>query len=552
MRRYAAFLLSLACLALVSRLPAQQSKTLVVRPKTGTLAGQTAYTNSYALIIGVGNYAFLPKDKRLDFAAKDATDLRDVLVRSYGFATENVTVLLDDKATRANIEAALSALADDKVKPDDRVLIYFSGHGQTVKLQDGGEMGFLIPFDARVDLAHPENRGGYLQTCLRMDSLWGYLEASAAKHRLLIADACFGGLLVRGKALNGEKPNRAVIASLLARPALQAMTAGGSNEEALEDSKLGHSAYTYKLLEELKAQAATPDTVFLASELAASLKTSVSNLTNSKQTPQFGNYRGTEGEFLFISTDPQAVLSSHPRLDALQLKIPPAAPGRPAGLLTRPYKVGDMAEYELAMAMNNEGHSINTLVSYSSVVKTVRANGEAVIENSRFAVEMTQDGVRVGEKHAVSGRTLEMWDGRNVMQAVRVEGTKTDAEKQILNLVNFMPLATAILSEKPAEMGDVWEGRFKDFTPNPGSPIPYKVTFLGSSRIGNTPTRVFKQSMTQRDDDGKEQVVESTIWQSIATGRTVKAEFTLPGVKIAEDQPPVKMQIRLRQKSAGE
>ncbi len=281
---------------------------MAVRPKTGVLAGQTAYTNSYAIIIGIGDYAFLPKDKHLDFAAKDATDLRDVLIRSYGFPAENVTLLLDEQATRANIEAALSALSDDRIKPDDRVLIYFSGHGQTVKLQDGGEMGFLIPHDAKVDMAHPENRSGYLKTCLRMDSLWGYLEASAAKHRLLLADACFGGLLIRGKALNGEKPNRAVIANLLARPALQAMTAGASNQEAQEDPKLGHSAYTFKLLEELKAQAATPDNVFLASELAAALKTSVANLTDSKQTPQFGNFRGTEGDFVFVATNPQQVI----------------------------------------------------------------------------------------------------------------------------------------------------------------------------------------------------------------------------------------------------
>jgi len=304
-RRSRTSMLTLACLVLASHVSAQQTKTLAVRPATGILAGQTAYTNSYAIIIGVGDYAFLPKSSHLDFAARDAGDLRDLLVRSYGFPVENITLLLDEKATRANIETALSMLSDDKVKPTDRVLIYFSGHGQTVTLQDGGQMGFLIPHDAKVDLAHPENRSGYLATCLRMDSLWGYLEASAARHRLLIADACFGGLLIRGKTLKGEKPNRSVISSLLARPALQAMTAGGGSEEAQEDPKLGHSAYTYKLLEELTAQAANPDSVFLASDLAAALKTSVSNLTNGKQTPQFGNYRATEGDFVFISTAPQ-------------------------------------------------------------------------------------------------------------------------------------------------------------------------------------------------------------------------------------------------------
>ena len=170
-----------------------QNKTLVVRPSKGEFAGKTFYTNSHALIIGISKYRFLPKEKQLEFAAEDAKSVRDVLVRSYGFLPENVTILLDDQATRKNIEDALSALADDtKVKTDDRILVFFSGHGQTLKLSNGGDTGFLIPYDAKVDLSRPDNRGPYLSTCIRMDNVWGYLEGSPAKHSLLIADACFG------------------------------------------------------------------------------------------------------------------------------------------------------------------------------------------------------------------------------------------------------------------------------------------------------------------------------------------------------------------------
>lgn len=300
------FLLLPALCLLPSSCPAQ-SKRLELVPEKGPLAGKPVYTNSFALIIGVDAYPNLPKDKQLRFAKKDARDLREILIRSYGFLSDNIILLLDKDATKTNIETALAALAEERVQPTDRILVYFSGHGQTVKLQDGGEMGFLIPYDAKVDLSHPGNRGGYLATCLRMDSLWGYLEASAARHRLLIADACFGGMLVRSKALSPERPNETLLAGLLTRPALQAMTAGRSDEEAREDPKLGHSAYTYKLLEELRAQAATAGSVFLASALASSLKTSVANLTEGKQTPQFGNYRGTEGDFVFVSTDPRSV-----------------------------------------------------------------------------------------------------------------------------------------------------------------------------------------------------------------------------------------------------
>ncbi|MCW3094831.1 MAG: exported protein of unknown function, partial [Chthonomonadaceae bacterium] len=68
-----------------------------------------------------------------------------------------------------------------------------------------------------------------------------------------------------------------------------------------------HSAFTFKLLEELKAQAATEDQVFLTSQLAGALKTSVGNQTDGKQTPQFGNHNNTEGDFVFVSTAPRSV-----------------------------------------------------------------------------------------------------------------------------------------------------------------------------------------------------------------------------------------------------
>lgn len=295
----------LAALVAAASALAQGAKRVVIRPTTGPLAGRTLYGNSHALLVGVSRYEHLPKDRWLHYAHQDARELRGVLVRSYGFAPENVTLLLDEQATRARIEAALAGFAnDEKVGREDRVLVFFSGHGQTLKLANGGDMGFLIPYDAGVDLNHPENRGPYLATCLRMDTLWGYLEASPAKHAFLLVDACYGGLLAKSRAL-GEKPSAVVLANLATRPALQVLTAGGKDEEAFEEPKLGHGAFTFKLLEELRARAADPDQVFLASELAAALKVSVGNVTNAKQTPQFGNYGNTEGDFLFVTTLPQ-------------------------------------------------------------------------------------------------------------------------------------------------------------------------------------------------------------------------------------------------------
>jgi formylglycine-generating enzyme required for sulfatase activity len=325
-----AVMLLLVCATSVS---AQTGKTLIVRPATGEYAGQTFYTNSFAVIIGISKYQHLPKDKWLNYADKDAADLREVLVRSYGFLPENVTVLLNEQAIKANIEAALSALADiNRLHHDDRILVFFSGHGQTVKRANGGDIGFLIPYDANVNLAQIDNPQPYLDTCIKMQQVWDYLDLSPAKHSLLLVDACFGGLLASGKAL-GARPSPKVVSGLLQRPAQQVMTAGTADQEALELTDKGHGAFAYQLLEELRAQATTPDNVFLASGLYAAVKVPVGNLAAAKgreQTPQMFNYGATTGDFIFVSTSAQTVpplaMPHVPMREARSVTVPGKVP----------------------------------------------------------------------------------------------------------------------------------------------------------------------------------------------------------------------------------
>jgi uncharacterized caspase-like protein len=159
----AVLLITIALLTCAVTVPAQTDRgPTLVTPTSGEIAGHDFYTNSYVLIIGINQYPKL-KDSDLHFAVRGAKDLRDMLIKSYGFPAENVTLLLDGGATKKEIEDALGDLADGtRVKETDRVLVFFAGHGQTVKLADGGVVGFLLPSDANADLAHPENRSGYL------------------------------------------------------------------------------------------------------------------------------------------------------------------------------------------------------------------------------------------------------------------------------------------------------------------------------------------------------------------------------------------------------
>ena len=51
--------------------------------------------------------------------------------------------------TLDELEIAIEDFIFDKgTDPENRLLIYYAGHGHTMKLGYGGEMGFLVPADA--------------------------------------------------------------------------------------------------------------------------------------------------------------------------------------------------------------------------------------------------------------------------------------------------------------------------------------------------------------------------------------------------------------------
>ena len=58
------------------------------------------YDNSWALIIGINKYQNVQK---LDFAADDAIAMKDILIESFNFPEHNITILLNEEATKDNI-----------------------------------------------------------------------------------------------------------------------------------------------------------------------------------------------------------------------------------------------------------------------------------------------------------------------------------------------------------------------------------------------------------------------------------------------------------------
>ena len=108
-----------------------------------SITTKDVYDNSYALIIGIDKYQNV---RGLDYAVKDAEDIQTMLVDIFSFNQDNIVILKNDEATKNNIIQEFSSITK-AAGINDRVIIFFAGHGETENLPDGGEIGYLMPVD---------------------------------------------------------------------------------------------------------------------------------------------------------------------------------------------------------------------------------------------------------------------------------------------------------------------------------------------------------------------------------------------------------------------
>ncbi|MDY7538275.1 polysaccharide deacetylase family protein [Undibacterium sp. RTI2.1] len=244
----------------------------------------TDYQNSWAVVIGINDYAKWPK---LQYAVQDANSIRDMLIGRLGFSSDKVITLTNADATRNNILSVFhDKLGHGQLKKDDRVFVFFAGHGATRKLSSGRNLGYIIPVDSDPEQISVD--------AIPMTDLQNIAESLNAKHILFVMDACYSGLgLTRGGGTSSFLRENAK------RLGRQMLTAGGADQLVADGGPNGHSVFTWTLLQALSGKAdLNGDGMITATELAAYIAPAVSSV--SQQTPAFGSLPGSEGgEFVF-------------------------------------------------------------------------------------------------------------------------------------------------------------------------------------------------------------------------------------------------------------
>lgn len=139
------------------------------------------------LLIGVGEYA--DSAHNLDGIDLDVQIMSRV-ARNIGFEESEIKTLVDADATVANVDRAMSTWLVDGVESEDRVLIYFSGHGTQLKDTNGDESDGVDEALAMHDLAFVD---GSLNGVLVDDRFYELLSNIPSNNVYLIVDACHSG-----------------------------------------------------------------------------------------------------------------------------------------------------------------------------------------------------------------------------------------------------------------------------------------------------------------------------------------------------------------------
>jgi tetratricopeptide (TPR) repeat protein/uncharacterized caspase-like protein len=245
----------------------------------------------YALVVGISHYKNLPPQAQLKYPDRDAAAIYTVLISKQGgeFPPENVHVLKDEDATLANLTQELEKWLPSVSKDNDRVVIYFAGHGF---ISNGAS--YLAPYDLNKD-----NIPGTAYPMSRLGEVIG--SKIHGKWKVLLADACHSG------AITPEADRAQVTQSLLdLNKSLFVLTASRDREQSFEGPGWGggHGIFTYYVVKGLEGEADTSrDGEVTAQELGDYVYSLVSQATGGRQHPTFD--RGSFDTDMLLAYNPE-------------------------------------------------------------------------------------------------------------------------------------------------------------------------------------------------------------------------------------------------------
>ncbi|MDQ3180086.1 MAG: caspase family protein [Acidobacteriota bacterium] len=358
--------------ALVSSILAQDRGVKVrVRDAQGQTRQVKLYDASYALVVGASDY-----DKgwnKLGGVKGDIAAVKAILVK-HGFEVEEFL-----NPTSENFLQRINQFVNKYgFGENNRLLIYFAGHGYTETGRDGRKFGYIVPVDAPDPT---KNLIGFGQKALTMDEIETVARRIRSKHALFVFDSCFSGSLVsRSKTVVPP-----IISYLSAQPVRQFITSGADNQEVPDES-----VFRQMFVRGLEGDAdANKDGYITGTELAIHLQEKVIYYRGDLQTPQYGKIRDPKldkGDFIFVGINSaisnQSIIENLPNINDAPIRVAPPNRGKKSGKIL--FSFGYLSGVKLT---TDKGLSLNAVFTEPIISKLKERNLTILSMNSNDLTE---------------------------------------------------------------------------------------------------------------------------------------------------------------------
>lgn len=245
---------------------------------------------AYALVVGIEKYRDVPPPVG---ARADAEQFARLAVRTLGLPEAHVRLLLDEHATRGDLEKALAWL-ELNVPVGGRVYFFYSGHGAPDAVNGSA---YVLPYDG--------DPGALEQTAIPLSKLTERLSKTKASDSIAFVDACFSGAGGRSVLPKGARPLVRVQAPAPAR-GVALLSSAGSSEISSATPDGSNGLFTKYLLEALGGAAGDGDGDYQISleELRSFIEPRVSRearLQSRVQTPTLTTPAGTQPSSVVVA-----------------------------------------------------------------------------------------------------------------------------------------------------------------------------------------------------------------------------------------------------------
>jgi len=200
--------------------------------------------DKWALVVGISN--FQDPTINLRYAAKDARDFGEFLVKESNFKRDHVHLLINEKATRENV---LSQLGDKWLPhvagPDDVVVIFISSHGSPSRADVAG-VNYLVAYNT--------DKNSLLATGIPIQDLANLVKERVQCDRVvIIMDACHSGAAVEDRGAKGLFRVTNVSADEMFQGSGQLVVCSSQpNQVSWESKRYENGVFTHYLLEGLR------------------------------------------------------------------------------------------------------------------------------------------------------------------------------------------------------------------------------------------------------------------------------------------------------------